>query len=76
MDTEAGSSRKSETVKRQTAAGTRPGEEDRVGIWGRKYMVPRMSMAERQQEIRGLMKDSGWFSSMAMIQVEREGKEE
>lgn len=37
-------------------------------------MVPRKSMAQGQQEIRGLMKDSGWFSKHGQDSGRERGK--
>lgn len=39
-------------------------------------MVPRKSMAQGQQEIRGLMKDSGWFSKHGQDSGRERGKSE
>lgn len=66
MDTEAGSSRKSETVKRQKAACTRSKErKSREEEWRLRHKVYgawNVYGTEGRCEIQALMKDSGCFS--------------
>lgn len=74
MDTEAGSSRKSETVKRQKAAWTR--SEERKREWGFEAEIiwSLECLWHRGRAGNQGFNNQAGFQSMARIQVEREGK--